>query len=186
MKSNPEKSRHLPRKGEGASAVQQPDAALPGGWILPSVGAPSSPSRAVGEEDSRRPGAAGVEVMKEARRVGPGRGWRVARALPSPEPGAQLWGQGGAAEEAVLPPSPAFTPGRAAAGARGRVCALPGLDFSFFLAGQSYGIPSSPQARGQSGSALAREPSARRCVLASRSARGSAGPFGWRPVGSPP
>lgn len=42
--------------------------------------------------------------------------------------------------------------------------------FLFFLAGQSYGIPSSPQARGLSGSALALEPSATRCVSSPRRA----------------
>ena len=100
-----------PGRGRGRD-VQHPDAALPGGWILPSVGAPSSPSRAVGEEDSRRPGGSrGVGVVKGAA------GWARTRLASGPcapkapgEPGAQRWGLGGAAEGGgpALRPAPSL------------------------------------------------------------------------------
>lgn len=61
--------------------------------------------------------------------------------------------------------------------------------FHFFLAGQSYRIPSSLQARGRSGSALAPGPSATRCVSSSRRAGARVGGdtrlSRWWPVDSP-
>lgn len=97
----------------------------------------------------------------------------MARALPKPqESQAPSSGDKEALlREAVLPPA---QPLHSWSSSRGRQrpslrASRLGL-FHFFLAGQSYGIPSSPQARGQSGSALAREPSARRCVSSPRRA----------------
>ena len=160
-KSNPEKSRHLPRKAEGGELVQRPDAALPGGWILPSVGALSSPSRKAGKEGSR--GAGG-----EKRRGGPG-GTRLASGLALPKPRESQEPSAGDSEllrrEAVLPSAHPLYSQWKSRGRQPQSLRAPGLGlFHFFVARQSYGIPSSPQASGRSGSALAREPSATRCV----------------------
>lgn len=112
-----------------------------------------------GAEGRGRPGpdAAGTQPVRSQ---SPRRAARPARGTP-----------GRRREEAVLP---AAQPLRSQSRSLRRQ--LPSLRalrlglFHFFLAGQSYGIPNSSQARGRSGSALALEPSATRCVSSPRRA----------------
>lgn len=131
------------------------------------MGALSSPSREAGKEGRRgqgvRRGAAGRA----------GRGWRAACALPKPRE-SQAPSAGDSEllrREAVLPSAHPLHSQSKSRGRQPPSLRAPRLGlFHFFVALQSYGIPSSPQASGRSGSALAREPSATRCVSSPRRA----------------
>lgn len=106
-----------------------------------------------GAEGRGRPGpdATGTLPMRSQ---SPRRAARLARGTP-----------GCRREEAVLPAAqPLRSQSRSLRHQPPSLRALRLGLFLFFLAGQSYGIPSSPQARGRSGSALALELSATPCV----------------------